>query len=270
MMGVSKYEPPSAKESKSELVKRAKMEKWSVWGLEGGLSTLTEALAARVAFNGVEIITSGQVKDMNLSDKVNLNLATQSMEADLCVMALPSYEVGHILPDDHVDLKDLLMSIPYVDVGVVNVEYAGNLALKCGDGFGLLVPSSQKDVPILGIIFDTCTFPQGDRTIFTVMMGGSWFKSLFGDDPDVEELEELAIRQIDKILGIRQSPIRVLGKIHRNAIAQYTVGHKVRLKAMRDYIKAKGLPIRLVGSAFDGVGLNDAILSSRNQLEDIL
>ena len=49
--------------------------------------------------------------------------------------------------------------------------------------FGFLVPSSEENVPILGVIYDTCSFPQGDKTIFTVMMGGAWFDQLFGQNP---------------------------------------------------------------------------------------
>ena len=87
------------------------------------------------------------------------------------------------------------------------MEYKKRLELHTGEAFGLLVPSCQKDIPILGIIFDTCGFPQhtsdgSERTVFTVMMGGKWFENLFGLDPNPKDLENLAIQQIKQILII--------------------------------------------------------------------
>ena len=74
-------------------------------------------------------------------------------------------------------------------------------------------------------------FPQGDRTIFTVMMGGRWFESLFGASPSEEDLALVAVEHVQKMLGISDEPARICTKIHRDAIAQYTVGHGVRLRS---------------------------------------
>ena len=52
----------------------------------------------------------------------------------------------------------MLSSIPFVTVAVVNIEYDGNV-LNRDPAFGFLVPSTQKE-PLLGVIFDTCSFPQ--------------------------------------------------------------------------------------------------------------
>jgi len=98
-------------------------------------------------------------------------------------------------------------------VAVVNVEYTGNV-LNRDPAFGFLIPSSQKE-PILGVIFDSSAFPQvwtkntffqkrfhnlfeiqGDRTIFTAMMGGRWFNKNFGDNPTVEQVEKIAQEQV--------------------------------------------------------------------------
>ena len=45
---------PSAEEQ-LDIVKRARAERWAIWGLENGLETLTERLRDHVADQGVEI-----------------------------------------------------------------------------------------------------------------------------------------------------------------------------------------------------------------------
>ena len=190
-------------------------------------------------------------------------------------LAVPANSAAKLFPPtkEERNLHQLLSSIPYVDVAVINVEYSGKIHLHTGEAFGLLVPSSQKDIPILGIIFDTCAFPQKDengseKTVFTVMMGGAWFKSQFQDNPDPKYLENVALEQIRTILKIDESPTRVLTKIHRKCIAQYTVGHRERVRLIREYIRENNMNISIMGSAYDGVGINDAILSSRQQVHN--
>ena len=71
------------------------------------------------------------------------------------------------------------------------------------------------------------------------MMGGKWFDSLFGSSPEMELLENLATEQIQNILNIHQKPSRVVAKIHRKSIAQYTVGHGQRTETLRRRVKKK-------------------------------
>lgn len=71
----------------------------------------------------------------------------------------------------------------------------------------MLVPSSEP-IPILGVVFDTCSFPQGDRTILTAMMGGWWFRSLFGDHVSEDQIADVAHKSVAKMLGITDLPYR--------------------------------------------------------------
>ena len=59
-------------------------------------------------------------------------------------------------------------------------------------------------------------------------------------------------------------------KVHRDAIGQYTVGHSGRLRQMRDVIASQSLPVSLIGSAYDGVGINDAIVSAKKGVNNLL
>ena len=127
------------------------------------------------------------------------------MEVSHVVSALPAYSLAKLMEPSVPDLASKLESIELVTVGLVNLEWSGRQLRD--EAFGFLVPSSQK-LPFLGVVYDTCSFPQGDRTILTCMMGGRWFKSLFGNDVTKEQLLDVALSQIEAVLGIGQPPDR--------------------------------------------------------------
>ena len=117
-------------------------------------------------------------------------VSSDASDKDLTILSTPAYiSAQHItnnayfFDDDKTkEIRTLLNSIPYVDVAVINFMFEGKHLIN-EPAFGFLVPSSEENVPILGVIYDTCSFPQGDKTIFTVMMGGAWFDQLFGQNP---------------------------------------------------------------------------------------
>ena len=153
----------------------------------------------------------------------------------------------------------LLAAIPFVDVAVVNIEYRGRVLDH--QGFGFLVPSSQPE-PILGCIYDTCTFPQGNRTLLTVMVGGAWYRDMVGAATE-EEVGARAVATVSRVLGISAAPARVHCAQLPRCIAQYTVGHTARLGRAREILARHKLPLHLAGSSYDGPGINDTIMSAK-------
>ena len=252
-------------DSQSPLVKRARDEKWSVWSLENGLSTLVSALEYRLLKDGVEIVKKSEVKEIETFSKgAAVTTSETEYSGNHVFLSTPAFKSSKLL-SNLPEASEILASIPYVTVPVVTIEYDEKVTEM--DAFGFLVPSDQKS-RILGAIFDTCSFPQGEKNIFTVMMGGAWFKEFFGDNPTEIEIEKIAVEELSKILNIKIDPSRVVTKIQRNCIAQYTVGHKQRVAAARNAVKNSALS--LIGSSYDGVGINDSIMSAKNAvLRDI-
>merc|ERR1719221_1791011 len=85
------------------------------------------------------------------------------------------------------------------------MEFKGRQVLD-HEGFGFLVPSSQPQ-PLLGCIYDTCTFPQGNRTLLTVMTGGAWYQDMVGDR-SAQEVEAEMVEEVRRILKISSQPVR--------------------------------------------------------------
>lgn len=108
-----------------------------------------------------------------------------------------------------------------------------------------------------------------ENTVLTVMMGGKWFEHYFGRNPTQKELLDIALNEVQRILGIHQEPKTTRVHILKKCIPQYNVGHKQRVEDIRRYIQRYKLPLSLCGSAYDGVGINDVILSARTSVYEL-
>ena len=102
------------------------------------------------------------------------------------------------------------------------------------------------------------------------MMGGAWFEKVLGADPTEDTAAQVAVKSLSRILGIEREPTRVVSKLQRRCIPQYTVGHAGRVEGARKALVDAGLPVSLTGSSYDGVGLNDTIVSARKHVESIV
>jgi len=249
----------TTEEESTDIVRRARKEKWSVWSLQGGLTTLVEALEKKLVDSGVEIVKEERVESIEFGDGATVVTRHKLYDTDTVICSSPAYAAAKML-SKHPFISSTLSSIPFVSVAVVQLIY--DTSVLDMEAFGFLVPSNQPE-PILGCIFDTCTFPQGDKTVLTVMMGGAWYGSVVGGKSR-EEVGAVATETVTGLLGIREAPRSVIVKIQEDCIAQYTVGHLARVRSARADIAREKWPLRLVGSSYDGVGINDSIMSAKN------
>ncbi|KAL0122542.1 hypothetical protein PUN28_007327 [Cardiocondyla obscurior] len=250
----------------SALANKARQEHWIMWGLQGGLEQLPQVLANNVKERGVKIHTEKKCEKLTFkSDRVELLVNGKSQECSRVISSLCAKDLGKLLQEQHPVLSTELKAIPTVTVGVVNLEFQGNvMPLKA---FGFLVPP-KENLPLLGVIFDSCIFPQSS-TVLTIMMGGAWFEKYFGPNPSEEQLLTTAINHTKSILQIEEEPIAHNVAVLKDCIPQHVVGHNARVKRIRDYISAHRIPLALCGSSYDGVGLNDVILSAKQAVRDV-
>ncbi|KAH8330800.1 hypothetical protein KR067_007456 [Drosophila pandora] len=248
-----------------KLYSQAVQEKWAMYGLTGGLEILPRTMRKYLGERDVNVQLSNECKNLTFGNSgVRMTVKDADVPVDHIVCSLPAHKLAPLVKVQHPSLSAQLLDIPYVDVVVVNMQFQGQLLKQ--DGFGLLVPPVEK-LPILGVIFDSCCFDMGGNTVLTVMMGGHWFDKWFGDRPSQKQILDLATHHVQEILGIRDDP--KFSRVHtlHKCIPQYTVGHKRRVDSIRKYLKTYKLPLSLCGAAYDGVGINDVILSARRQVE---
>lgn len=150
----------------SELLFQSQEERWSLWSLEGGLETLPKALNTYLkSETETEICLNTECKKIEFNkDYVVLTLSDgKTHTAQTLYSSLPSRTLAQLLPNEHSFLKEELSAIPYVTVGVVNLAFDGNILPA--EAFGYLIPPIEKEA-VLGVIFDTCSFPQVIKFFF--------------------------------------------------------------------------------------------------------
>ncbi|XP_076454338.1 protoporphyrinogen oxidase-like [Babylonia areolata] len=270
----------SAPPQPSALEKRAKEEKWASWSLRHGLQQLSDAMETAVMTSPLCEVRKGSpchALTPTPDGKIKVKTEGEEILADRVLSAVYSKDLAALLPDSMKDLQRDLMSIPSVSVYVVNLEYPGyQLPFE---GFGHLLPSSESPY-ILGVVYDSCTFPAHDRpdcpsTRLTVMLGGGWLDQMrtgTGDLPEDSEVAAIAQQAVCQQLGVASDlqPSKVNVVYQKECIPAYTLGHADRLVAMDTAIRGGGLPLHLVGSSYRGVSVNDCINNARLEVEGLV
>ncbi|XP_055905521.1 protoporphyrinogen oxidase [Eupeodes corollae] len=257
------------KQESGVLPKLAKDQNWSIYSIKGGLEMLPITLGGYLTnYSEIKLNSKCQNVSFHKDNTAEVRINGTNIPTDHVVSSLPAFKLAKAVELQHPDLADRLNKIQYVDVAVVNLQYRSPDLLE-QEAFGFLVPPIEN-LPILGVIFDSCCFNMRGNTVLTCMMGGHWFEKLFGKNPTEKDILDVALKNVRDILGIEMQPKTSRVHILRKCIPQYTVGHKARVDGIRDYVKKHKLPLTLCGSAFDGVGVNDVILSSRIQVDQIV
>lgn len=253
--------------NRSTLGDLAKEQRWSVYSFKNGLDVLPNTLADHLRTHNVNVHKDAECQAIRFEDgRVTLKLnGIGTSQQDHLVSAIPSFKLAPLVAEQHPKLSEDLQAIPYVNVAVVNIHFEEANLLQ-PPAFGFLVPPSEK-LPILGVIYDSCCFDQNGQTVVTVMMGGAWFESNFGDKPSNKDLYNIALNHVTAILNIKATPATGRVNVLHNCIPQYIVGHHDRVKRIRDYITKQKLPFSVCGCAYDGVGVNDVIYSAKQNVE---
>lgn len=254
----------------SQLISRSIREKWRIYSLDGGLESLPKALCSHVQQqNQTKIHFNAQCTQIKFNpNEVVSTVDNEEFPSDAIISSIPSYKLADLVRNQHPKLSQLLDEIIYVDVATVNIQF-NRPNLLGNPGFGFLVPPCVNR-PILGVIFDSDCFDIKDHTLLTVMMGGHWFQEKFGASPSEQHLLDVALNEIKSILKIDEVPNETKVNILRKCIPQYVVGHRKLVQDIRAYIKDRKLPLFLCGAAYDGVGVNDVIYSSKMAVNDFL
>ncbi|XP_059052909.1 protoporphyrinogen oxidase [Achroia grisella] len=253
----------------SNLAKKAQEEKWNVYTIKGGLETFPVTLCEFLKQSEVDVNLNTRIEDLEFMDSSTVLLKNsngEKLKVNHVYSSIPAYSLAKLVQKQHPELSQYLNDIPFVTVGIVNLYFATDKELVA-PAFGFLVPPIENS-PILGVVFDSCCTPHQNGTVLTVMLGGRWFKEKFGDNVTEKKLLDVAVQEINKILNIKEKPSVYNVNILEKCIPQYVIGHYERVGKIRQYIHDNNLPISLVGSSYDGVGINDVIYSAKKQVEE--
>jgi protoporphyrinogen/coproporphyrinogen III oxidase len=205
-----------------------------------GLSTLMQALgaslgeSAQTAARATAMSRSGSLGDAGYEVRVVRGRREETIVAQAVVLATPAYAASHLVGSVAPSLASILSGIAYASLAVVGTGYHVKQAGAPLDGFGVLIPRSEKH-RTLGIVWNSSLFPgrapEGQMAV-TSFVGGATDPGIVAKSDD----EIVAIVQDDhaKILGVTGSPVASGVWKHEKALPQYNLGHGHAVEAIRE------------------------------------
>lgn len=221
-------------------------------GAQELVDTLVSRLAGDLRLNaGVEALAraDGGAYTLTLEDGSRLR-------ADAVVLATPSYVAAGVLRALAPEAAAPLDAIRYVSTGTVSLAYRRADIRHPLDGFGLVIPRSERR-PVNAVTWTSTKFshraPAG-YALLRVFFGGS-------RSPQSMALDDAALLatvrgELRSMLGIDAAPL--FHRIYRwqQANPQYDVGHLDRVAAIEAALPAG---VYVTGSPYRGIGISDCV-----------
>lgn len=254
----------------------------SVFTFRGGIGELASRLEERlVESDNVHIQRETLVDDIAMIGReknTKVELVTQSVAAGK-KDAKALWEFSHVISTiagsklaSIVSEKTPILSLfqtKAVTVMVVNLFYS-NPSIVPVKGFGYLLPRSlpldQNPERALGVVFDSDASSGQDAiggTKLTVMLGGHWWDD-YDKYPDEDEGAAMAKAILKRHLNITAEPEAVRVGLQKSCIPQYEVGHEQRMEQASKDLEAFEGRLRVAGSSYTGVGLNDCVRAAKD------
>lgn len=137
-------------------------------------------------------------------------------------------------------------------------------------GSGLLI-TRNTDTPLTACTILNQKWPQttpDDKIVLRVFIGkpGNDVVEHLND----EELSELAIKEIQRIMSFSTQPewVRINRLIH--CMPQYNVGHRAGITAVREHVTKHYPNLHLIGTPFDGIGIPDGVKQAKELVQSIV
>ena len=262
-----------------------------VASLEGGLATLTTRLHEHVRKEQVEVYLRTKVTHMACEGKrVEVHTETEASEgasepqrttfaATAVASTLPPPALTTVMKNSLASLEltapqqrraqaaiARLHSITSLSLAVVTVVFEGRQfaqlvnKVDAQPGFGFLVPEGPTRGLVLGVVYDSCVFPElaGEATgVFTIMLGGA--------DPNLQQkveqattadLESWALAALSQHLGVVDEASSLHVTKWMQAIPQFDAAYSRARSGLQQLLRTNLPWLFVTGKAF-GTGESD-------------
>jgi protoporphyrinogen/coproporphyrinogen III oxidase len=186
--------------------------------------------------------------------------------ANAVVLATPAFTASRLLPDVAPMASARLAEIQYVSTGVVHLVYAEGTQDALPDATGFVVPRGKA--PMTAATFLSRKWPApgfGSRAVVRCFVGAAGSEDVL-DAPD-EDIVDAVCRHLAAALPLPARPVASSVVRWPRSMPQYEVGHLERVAA----IEASLPPgIFVVGNAYHGVGVADAVRGGNDVAERVL
>ncbi|EFB86417.1 protoporphyrinogen oxidase [Veillonella parvula] len=243
--------------------------------LTGGLESVITAIVEAMPSN-VHLHTGTLVSDIRYVDGVYaidvVNTCDDSCDcqstADHVIISTPPATYRQWFKDDQG--FDFLRSMEQSSCAIAIMSFDKSTFDGDLKGSGLLI-TRNTDTPLTACTILNQKWPQttpDDKVVLRVFIGKP------GNDVverlSEEELSELAVKEIQHIMGFSVKPewVRINRLIH--CMPQYNVGHRAGIKAVREHVAEHYPNLHLIGTPFDGIGIPDGVKQAKELVEKLV
>jgi protoporphyrinogen/coproporphyrinogen III oxidase len=240
--------------------------------LASGLQTLIDRMVERLPAASVRLRKPVQRIDTD-GGGWRISTADGSAKFDAVVLATPPHVTGPLLRQINQQGSRITELLPQQATSaiVVALAFAPEQAarLRIPRGFGFVVPQAPGQKPPQEYPLLACTFvdqkfpgrvPQG-AILLRAFFGGHSGAALLNESND--ELIQRARLQLGRVLGPLPQAVETVVRRWPLSLPLYAVGHPDRMAELESLLAV--LPtLRLVGSAYYGVGLPDLVRQGRS------
>lgn len=205
-----------------------------------GLGSLMRAIGEklgdklRLATTASAIHRSGEASRPIYEVRVSSHGREETISGDAVVVAAPAYVGSRMVSRVSTSLASTLSGIAYAPVAVVAADYYIRQIGQPLQGFGFLVPRSEK-LRTLGTVWNSSLFPgrvREGQAMMTSFVGGA-------TDPEIVqkpegEIADLVHAENAHVLSITGPPISSAVFRYPKALPQYNLGHGHIVEAIRD------------------------------------
>ena len=241
--------------------------------LRGGMQQMVDAVSKHLDWAAVRLSTP-----VNALERVNNGWMVHSLGTaefyDSVIVASPAWAAGVMLAPVDAVLSEQLGGIPYSSSITVNLVYDEDALGQLPEGFGFLVPASERR-SLLACTFSHRKFlgkTAPGKAVIRAFLGGMRNEALLAENDNALVAivrHELIDILGESVVGIGLDPEYTQVTRWRRAMAQYAVGHQERVEKINERVAA--LPgLRLVGNAYDGIGVPDCIRLGRKAAADLI
>ncbi|MFC5713549.1 protoporphyrinogen oxidase [Thalassorhabdus alkalitolerans] len=187
---------------------------------------------------------------------------------DRVIITTPLDVVKNMLPEDlH---TDDFMEIPSTSVATVAMAFDEEQVKQEFEGTGFVV-SKKSNYTITA-----CTWthkkwshvaPKG-KALLRCYVGRAGEEEIV--EKSDEEILEVVLKDLNKIMNVEGRPSFFRITRWRQSMPQYEVGHKQKLKKMRELLDKEMPGIHLAGASYEGLGLPDCITQGEKAVHKVL
>jgi oxygen-dependent protoporphyrinogen oxidase len=229
-----------------------------------GVGTLARAIGEKLGANlraGARVVAihrTGEASAHKYEIRVASGGREESISAHAVVVAAPAYAAAHLVNGVSSPLGHTLSGIAYAPVAVVAAAYYSKQVGHSTDGFGFLIPRSEK-LHTLGTVWNSSLFSgraHDGMVVMTSFTGGATEPAIV--EKSEEDIATIVQDENARVLQITGSPFACTVWRHPKALPQYNLGHGHIVEAIRDGERANS-GLFFAGNYLEGPSLGKCI-----------